>query len=57
MNVPTTTEGQPKSRKWLIIVVAVVVFLCLCSLCLAVVGYLYGDQILGLAVRLAAGAI
>ena len=39
------------------VIVAVVVFCCLCSLCLAVVGYLYGDQIFGLTVRLGAGAI
>jgi hypothetical protein len=41
MSVPTTPEEQPKSRKWLIIVVAVVVFCCLCSLCLALSYTLY----------------
>jgi len=40
-------EAQPKSRNWLIIIVAVVVFCCLCSLCLMLFYYLYtfGDTI------------
>ncbi len=40
-------EAQPKSRNWLIIVVAVIVFCCLCSVCLALFWSLYsfGDQI------------
>ena len=51
------SADQPKSRNWLAVIVAVVVFCCLCSLCLALVGYFYGDQIFGLTVRLGAGAI
>ena len=51
------SAGQPKSRNWMPVIIAAVVFCCLCSLCLAVVGYLYGDQIFGLTVRLGAGAI
>ncbi len=44
---PPPAEAQPRSRNWLIIIVAVIVFCCLCSLCLALSGYLYsfGDQI------------
>ena len=44
------TDAQPKSRNWLIIVVAVIVFCCLCSLCLALFWYLYsnGDQLFNL---------
>jgi hypothetical protein len=55
VSVPTTPEEQPKSRNWLIIVVAVVVFCCLCSLCLAVSYYLYssGDRLFGLGAYLA----
>jgi hypothetical protein len=50
MSVPTTPEEQPKSRNWLIIIVAVVVFCCLCSLCLALSSYFYsyGDGLFGL---------
>jgi flagellar basal body-associated protein FliL len=44
VSVPTTPEEQPKSRKWLIVIVAVVVFCCLCALCAAVwASYTYGD--------------
>jgi hypothetical protein len=43
MSVPTTTDEQPKSRNWLIVVVAVIVFCCLCSLCLTLGGYLYSS--------------
>ena len=59
MSVPTPAEGQPKSRNWLIVVVALVVFCCLCSLCLMLSWYLYanGDQLFGLAARLTAGAM
>jgi hypothetical protein len=55
MTVPTTTDEQPKSRNWLIIVVAVVVFCCLCSLCLALSSYFYssGDGMFGLSASLA----
>ena len=47
MSVPNTTDEQPKSRKALIIAAAVVVFCCLCSLCLALSWYLYssGDRL------------
>ena len=59
MSVPTTTDEQPKSRKWLIAVVAVVVFCCLCTLCLTLSWYLYssGDGLFGLAASLAGGMI
>jgi len=55
MSVPTTPEEQPKSRNWLIIVVAVIVFCCLCSLCLALSYYLYssGDRLFSLGASLA----
>jgi hypothetical protein len=54
MSIPTTPEEQPKSRNWLIIVVAVIVFCCLCSLCLTLGGYLYssGDRMFGLGASL-----
>jgi len=44
------TADQPKSRNWLVVIVAVVVFCCLCSLCLALFWYLYsfGDQLFNL---------
>jgi hypothetical protein len=44
-------EAQPRSRNWILVVVAVLVFCCLCSLCLLLSYYLYsfGDQIFGLA--------
>jgi hypothetical protein len=59
MNVPPAPEGQPKSRNWLVVIVAVVVFCCLCSLCGLLFWYLYsfGDQLFGLAARVAAGAM
>ena len=59
MSVPTGPEAQPKSRKWLIIVVAVVVFCCLCSLCLALFWYLYssGDTLFRLGASLAPALI
>ena len=41
MSVPTTTDEQPKSRKALIVVAAVVVFCCLCTLCATLAYYLY----------------
>jgi flagellar basal body-associated protein FliL len=55
MSVPTANEPQPKSRKWLIVVVAVVVFCCLCSLCMVLFWYLYtyGDKLFSLAASLA----
>jgi hypothetical protein len=57
MSMPTTPEEQPKSRNWLIVVVAVVVFCCLCSLCLLLSWYLYsfGDGLLGLSSAIAGG--
>ena len=50
------TDSQPKSRRWIIVSVAVVVFCCLCSIGLLLAYYLYnfGDQLFGLA-RLMAG--
>jgi hypothetical protein len=59
MSMPAPAEGQPKSRTWLIVVIAVVVFCCLCSLCSVLSWYLYtsGDQLFGLTLKLAAGAI
>jgi len=50
MSIPTSSEGQPKSRNWLVVVVAVVVFCCLCGLCSLLLWYLYafGDQLFGL---------
>jgi hypothetical protein len=59
MSVPTPAEGQPKSRNWLIIVVAVIVFCCLCSLCLSLSYYLYsfGDGLFGLGANLASWMI
>jgi hypothetical protein len=59
MSVPTASEGQPKSRNWLVVVVALVVFCCLCSLCALLAWYLYanGDQIFGLAAGLTAVAL
>jgi hypothetical protein len=41
------------------VVIAVVVFCCLCSLCSVLSWYLYtsGDQLFGLTLKLAAGAI
>jgi hypothetical protein len=55
MSVPTPAEGQPKSRNWLIVVIAAIVFCCLCSLCLALSYYLYsfGDGLFGLGANLA----
>jgi hypothetical protein len=55
MSVPAPAEGQPKSRNWVVVVVAVVVFCCLCSLCALLFWYLYsfGDQLFGLTARLA----
>ena len=57
MSVPTIPEEQPKSRNWLIVVAAVVVFCCLCSLCLLVSWYLFsfGDNLFGLSAALAGG--
>ena len=50
------SETQAKPRNWLLIVVGVVAFCCICSLCLVLFYYLYtnGDQLFGLA-RVAAG--
>ena len=50
----TGQEGQPRSRNWLIIVLAVVVFCCLITVCCTAGWYLYayGDQILGLSAGL-----
>ena len=50
MSVPPTTEAEPKSRNWLIVIVALVVFCCLCTLCSGVGYYLYafGDRLFGL---------
>jgi len=47
MSVPTTPEEQPKGRNWLVVVAAVVVFCCLCSLCMVLAWalYSYGDTI------------
>jgi hypothetical protein len=47
MSVPSTPEAAPKSRNWLIVIVAVVVFCCLCTLCSGLGWYLYayGDQL------------
>ena len=59
MSVSTPPSDQPKSRNWLIVVVAIVVFCCLCSLCLLLSWYLYsfGDSLFGLSAHLAGGLI
>jgi uncharacterized membrane protein len=50
----TGQEGQPGSRNWLIVVIALVVFCCLITICCAAGAFLYtsGDQLFGLTVRL-----
>ncbi|HSR46994.1 MAG TPA: hypothetical protein VLL77_03300 [Anaerolineales bacterium] len=49
----TGQEGQPRSRNWLLVILALVVFCCLITMCCAAGWYLYtfGDQLLGLTVR------